>query len=597
MAIGDADEAVLAAKFAVMRRVLDERQWRVYLGAEANALGYGGIAAVARAAGASENTVAAGAAEASDPEAVTALAPGRARRPGAGRPRAEDERPGLMRALTALLEEGKRGDPMSEITWSTLSLRDIARQMAAAGFPVSKDTIARLMRQDGWSLQGMSRVLEGKQHADRDPQFRNIAARIAAYQAAGDPVISADAKKKEHLGAYWRAGESWRPRGDPVKVMDHDFTGKDTVRITPYGIYDITANRGFVSVGTSHDTAAFAVNAIRLWWQEEGQSRYPGAGRLLIVCDSGGSNSVRCRLWKDQLAVLAAQAGLRIEVCHFPPGTSKWNKVEHRLFCHITRTWKARPLMTIDDAVAGIAATITGQGLKCHPVRDDGDYPSGIEVSDARMTYLQDRVLERDAFHGEWNYAVSPEPRPAPQPAPEPAPEPARPGRAPAAVLNHPALTGIPAAELIALAAALDIPFEARLQQRNYTLRGGPRRTAVRTSRTHGNRRLSLTDHLLALRLRDHLDLPVQVIAVLLGIDHSTVPHVTALAASLLAAARITLPASPPPANLPRTPAGLLAYAAEAGVPLTIPENGQAMPEHFTTRRKRATRDTPETAN
>jgi hypothetical protein len=593
MAFGDADQAVLAVKFAVMRQVLDERQWRVYLGAEANALGYGGIAAVARAAGASESTVAAGAAEASDPEALTALAPGRSRRPGAGRPRAEDKRPGLTRALTALLEEGKRGDPMSEITWSTLSLRHIARQMAAAGFAVSKDTVARLMRQDGWSLQGMSRVLEGKQHADRDPQFQNIAARIAAYRAAGDPVISTDAKKKEHLGAYWRAGESWRPRGDPVKVMDHDFTGTDTVRITPYGIYDIAANRGFVSVGTSHDTAAFAVNAIRLWWQEEGQFRYPGTGRLLITCDSGGSNAVRCRLWKDQLAVLAAQTGLRIEVCHFPPGTSKWNKVEHRLFCHITRTWKARPLMTIDDAVAGIAATITGQGLKCHPIRDDGDYPSGIQVSDARMTYLEDRILERDAFHGEWNYAVLPEPRPAPGPAPDPA----RPGRVPGEILNHPALTGIPAADLTALAAALDIPFEARLQQRNYTHRGGPRRTAARTSRAHGNRRLSITDHLLALRLRDHLDLPAQVIAVLLGIDRSTVSHVTALGAGLLAASRITLATSPPPENLPRTPAGLLAYAAGAGIPLTIPENGQAMPEHFRTRRKRATRDTPETAN
>jgi Rhodopirellula transposase DDE domain len=593
MAIGDADEAVLAAKFAVMRRVLDERQWRVYLGAEANALGYGGIAAVARAAGASENTVAAGAAEASDPEVLTALAPGRSRRPGAGRPRAEDKQPGLTRALEALLEEGKRGDPVSEITWSTLSLRDIARQMALLGFSVSKDTIARLMRAGGWSLQGMSRVLEGSQHEDRDDQFRHIAARIAAYQAARDPVISTDAKKKEHLGAYHRGGRSWRPAKDPVKVRDHDFRDKDTVRIVPYGIYDIAASRGFVSVGTSHDTAAFAVNAIRLWWQEVGQFRYPAASRLLVTCDAGGSNGWQCRLWKDQLAVLAEESGLRIEVCHFPPGTSKWNKVEHRLFCHITRTWKARPLMTIDDAVAGIAATITSQGLKCHPVRDDGDYPSGIEVSDARMKYLEDRVLERDAFHGEWNYAVLPGPRPAP----EPEPEPARPGRVPAGILNHPALTGIPAADLTALAAALDVRFEARLQQRNYTLRGGPRVNAVRSGRTHGNRRLSLTDHLLALRLRDYLDLPAQVIGVLLGIDRSTVPHVTALAAGLLAAARITLPAAPPPENLPRSPAALLEHAAAAGIPLTIPENGQAMPDHFRTRRKRATRDTPETGN
>ena len=593
MATGDADEAVLAAKFAVMRQVLDERQWRVYLGAEANAVGYGGIAAVARAAGVSQNTVAAGAAEALDPEALTALAPGRSRRPGGGRPRAEDKRPGLTRALKALLEEGKRGDPMSEITWSTLSLRDISRQMGTAGFAVSKDTIARLMRAGGWSLQGMSRVLEGSQHEDRDDQFRRIAARIAAYQAAGDPVISTDAKKKEYLGAYHRDGRSWRPAGDPVQVRDHDFRDKGTVRIVPYGIYDITANRGFVSVGTSHDTAAFAVHAIRLWWQEEGQFRYPAARRLLITCDAGGSNGWQCRLWKDRLAVLAEQTGLRIEVCHFPPGTSKWNKIEHRLFCHITRTWKARPLMTVDDAVAGIAATITAQGLKCHPVRDDGHYPGGIKISGARMKHLEDRVIERGPSRGEWNYAVLPVPRPAR----EPVPQPASPARVPARTLNHPALTGIPAADLTALAAALDVPFEARLQQRNYALRGGPRTNAIRSSRTHGNRRLSVTDHLLALRLRDHLDLPVQAIAVLLGIDRGTASHATALAAGLLAAARITPPAAPPPEDLPRTPAALLEYAAAAGITLTIPENGQTMPHHFRTRRKRATHDTPETGN
>jgi DDE family transposase len=595
VAVDDAGEAVLAAKFAVMRLVLDERQWRVYLGAEANALGYGGIAAVARAAGASENTVAAGAAQAADPEALTALAPGRSRRPGAGRPRAEDQRPGLTGALKALLEEGKRGDPMSEITWSTLSLRDIARQMAAAGFAVGKDTIARLMRQDGWSLQGMSRVLEGKQHADRDAQFRNIAAKIAAYQAAGDPVISTDTKKKEHLGAYWRAGESWRPRGDPVKVMDHDFTGKDTVRITPYGIYDISANRGFVSVGTSHDTAAFAVNAIRLWWQEEGQFRYPGAGRLLITCDSGGSNAVRCRLWKDQLAVLAAQTGLRIEVCHFPPGTSKWNKVEHRLFCHITRTWKARPLMTIDDAVAGIAATITGQGLKCHPVRDHGDYPTGTQVSDARMTNLKDRVLEPDAFHGEWNYAVLPEPRPAPGPAPAPA----CPGRVPAAVLNHPALTGMDPADLTALAAALEIPYGARREQHNYTVRARRRGTGARIRAVpdggapQASAKLTLTDHVLAVRLRDHLHLTTDLTGALLGADRTTISHATSLIRQLLAGSGITLPPPAPPlATRLRTPEDLRDYAQAAGLTLTIPPARPKTPKH--TSRQQLQPDTPE---
>jgi hypothetical protein len=593
MAVSGADEAALAVKFAVMKELLDERQWRIYLGTEANALGYGGIAAVARASGASPVTVTAGAAQAAGPEALAVPGPGRSRRDGAGRPRAGDAQPGLKQALDGLLEAGKRGDPMSEITWSVLSLRDIARQMARQGFTCGKDAISRLMREDGWSLRGMSRVTEGKQHGDRDAQFRHIDARIAQYQAAGEPVASADGKKKEKLGAYHRDGKSWRPAGDPVKVRDHDFPEKDTVTLCPYGIYDITANRGFVSVGTSHETAAFAVNAIRLWWQEEGRFRYEGAARLLITCDSGGSNAAGSRLWKDQLALLAEETGLVIEVCHFPPGTSKWNKIEHRLFCHITRTWKARPLMTVEDAVAGIAATITSKGLKCHPVRDGGDYPEGIKVPDARMRYLEDRVIERDAFHGEWNYAILPVPRPAPDPAPEP--EPAR-ERVPAAVLNHPALTGIPARDLTALAAALQAQFEARLQLQ-YRTRHGTRTRTARSSAPHGNRRLDVTDHLLALRLRDYLDLPVKAVGSLLGIDHATASHAAALARELLSAARTPLPDAPPPGKPPRTPGELLDYAAAAGIPLTLPENGPAMPDRFRTRRNQTTRNTPETAN
>jgi hypothetical protein len=299
VAIGDVDEVALAAKFAVMRPFLDERGWRVYLGTEANALGYGGIAAVARASGASETTVAAGAGEAADQESLEALEPGRSRRPGAGRPKAEDAQPGLKEALDGLLEEGKRGDPMSAVTWNILSLRDIARQMALLGFSVSKDTIARLMHEDGYSLQGMSRVLEGNQHEDRDAQFGHLNAKIAEHVAAGEPAISVDGKKKEKLGAYHRDGKSWQRKGDPVQVRGHDFPDKDTVTISPYGIYDIASNRGFVSVGTSCDTAAFAVNAIRLWWQKEGSLRYPHATRLLITCDAGlnyaqsGPQSVR----------------------------------------------------------------------------------------------------------------------------------------------------------------------------------------------------------------------------------------------------------------------------------------------------------------
>ena len=407
MAVSEEVVARLAAKFAVMLPLLDERQRRVYLGSEARDLGRGGIAAVARASGASEATVSAGVAEC---EAGAEPMPGRARRAGGGRKRLEDRQPGLREALLGLAEAATRGDPMAEVTWCSQSLRELGRELAARGFSCKKDAIARMLREAGYRLQAMSKVLEGRQHPDRDAQFRHINAQISAFRAAGDPVVSVDAKKKELIGPFGRPGRSWRPGGDPVLVRDHDFPDRDLGVITPYGVYDIAANRGFVSVGCSHDTAAFAVNALRLWWQREGAARYEGARRLLVACDAGGSNSARCHLWKDQLAVLAAETGLEIHVCHFPPGTSKWNKVEHRLFCHVTRTWRARPLMSREDAVAGIAATVTSQGLKCTAVLDEGDYPDKIKVPGERMRYLEDRILDRDPFHGEWNYTVLPAP-------------------------------------------------------------------------------------------------------------------------------------------------------------------------------------------
>ena len=329
MAVPEDVVAVLTAKFAVMRQVADERTWRVYLGSEARALGYGGIAVVARAAGVSETMVSAGVAEI-DAGRLDGLPPGRSRRPGGGRKKAEDAQPGLTGALRGLLEAATRGDPVAEITWCSLSLRDIGRQMAGLGFGCGKDALARMMRADGYSLQGMSRTIEGKQHPDRDAQFRRINAMIAEFGAAGEPAVSVDAKKKEQLGPYHRPGRSWRPAGDPVRVRDHDFPDEELGKITPYGVYDIAVNRGFVAVGTSCDTAAFAVNALRLWWQREGSLRYPGAGKLLVTCDAGGSNSCTSRLWKHELAVLAAETGLAITVCHFPPGTSKWNKIEVR---------------------------------------------------------------------------------------------------------------------------------------------------------------------------------------------------------------------------------------------------------------------------
>ena len=326
MGTGGAAVAVLAGKYAELRPHLDERGWRLYLGSEARAYAAGegcglaaAVAVVAEAAGVSRATVMAGAGELA--EGAEPM-PGRARRPGAGRRKVEEGDLGLRAALRDLLAASTRGDPMVAVTWTTLSLREIVRQMAARGHRCEKDALARMMREDGYSLQGNSRVIEGRQHPDRDAQFRHINAMIAAFRAAGDPVVSVDAKKKEQLGPYWRPGRSWRRKGDPVRVRDHDFPDAALGKITPYGVYDIAANTGFVSVGTSCDTAAFAVSALRLWWREQGAARYPAGRRLLVTCDAGGSNGYRCRLWKDQLARLAAETGLEITVCHFPPGTS-----------------------------------------------------------------------------------------------------------------------------------------------------------------------------------------------------------------------------------------------------------------------------------
>jgi transposase len=464
--------AVLAGKFGELRPHLDERAWRLYLGSEARALaeaeGSGlaaAVAVVAGAAGVSRATVMRGAGELAEGAGPM---PGRERRPGAGRPRAEDAQPGLAQALAGLLEEATRGDPVVAVKWTTLSLRELEREMAARGFGVGKDALGRMLRAAGYSLQGMSRTIEGRQHPDRDAQFRHVNAMIARFAAAGDPVVSVDAKKKEQLGPFHRPGRSWRPAGDPVRVCGHDFPDPQLGRVTPFGIYDIAANRGFVSVGTSHDTAAFAVAAIRRWWLAEGRSRYPGATRILVTCDAGGCNDCRHHTWKDQLAVLAAETGLRIAVCHFPPGTSKWNKIEHRLFCHITRTWRGRPLMTPQDAVAGIAATVTAQGLKCTAVLDDADYPDGVRVPAARVAHLEDRVLDRDPFHGEWNYTVRPAPagppRPAPQPATTPAPD----------LETLAAEAGI--GDLGALLEAVTLPWHAVREQRLHLDRGHARR-------------------------------------------------------------------------------------------------------------------------
>lgn len=531
MGVGEAAVPVLAGKYEEIRPHMDERTWRLYLGSEARAYAAGqgcGLAAaaavVAGAAGVSRATVMAGAGELA--EGAEPM-PGRARRPGAGRPGTEEGQPGLRAALRELLEASTRGDPVVEVTWTTLSLREIGRQMIRLGFRCQKDAIARMLREDGYSLQGMSRVLEGTQHPDRDAQFRHINAMIAQFRAAGDPVVSVDAKKKEQLGPYHRPGRSWRVSGDPVRVRDHDFADPQLGKIIPYGVYDIAANRGFVSVGTSGNTAAFAVNALRLWWQREGSLRYPGTGRLLVACDAGNPNGHACRGWKDQLARLAAETGLAITVCHFPPGTSKWNKIEHRLFCHITRTWRARPLMTAADAVAGIAATTTGQGLKCTAVLDEQHYPTGQEVSGERMKDLEERVLDRLAFHGEWNYTVRPAPAAAPGPAPAPAPA--------ADLQALAALAGI--SDFAALLAAVAVPCQAAREQRLYLDRGGARR---RTSGPAGPIRLPFDAAVAAAACHHRAGVSYRLLGQILGVDQSTISEAASRISPVLAQHGIT---------------------------------------------------------
>jgi Rhodopirellula transposase DDE domain len=572
MAVSEEAVAGLAAKFAVMRKVADERTWRVYLGSEALAVGRGGIKAVAAAAGVSETTVAAGVSEIESGE-LDGLPAGRSRRPGAGRKKAEDTQPGLRAALRGLAEAATRGDPTAEVTWCSLSLRDLERQLAALGFRCGKDAVARMLRGDGYSLQGMAKVLEGRQHPDRDAQFRHVNAMIAQFRAAGDPVISVDAKKKEQLGAYHRDGRAWRPAGDPVKVRDHDFPDGKLGKITPYGVYDIAANTGFVSVGTSCDTAAFAVSALRLWWQREGSARYPGARRLLVTCDAGGSNGYRCRLWKDQLAVLAAQTGLEITVCHFPPGTSKWNKIEHRLFCHITRTWRARPLMTKEDAVAGIAATTTYAGLKVTAVLDEGSYPAKVKVSGQRMRHLEEHVLARHGTRGEWNYAVRPAPAaPGPRPAPPPAPD----------LQALAALAGI--SDLGALLEAVAVPWAAAREQRLHLARGHARRKASGSTPWRLPFEAIVTAAACHLRLR----MPYRLLSELLGADKTTISQAARRVIPLLQAHGIT-----PHQDAIRisTLDELRKHAAATGITLKTTAQGQPAAHHA--KRPSPEHDTP----
>jgi len=404
MAVAVEVEESLAAKFPVLLPHLDERQRRLYLASEARSLGHGGIEAVARAAGVSRQMVAVGVAELEGGREPL----GRARRPGGGRKKLADTDAGLQAALLALVDPGARGDPESPLRWTTLSLRNLAGELTRQGHRVGPDTVAKLLKEENFSLQGNAKTAEGARHPDRDAQFRYINARARDHLDAGHPVISVDAKKKQNVGPFKNGGREWRPAGDPEQVNVYDFIDKDKGKVTPYGVYDITANSGWVSVGTDHDTAAFAVQTIRTWWQKAGQPAYPDATRLLICADGGGSNGYRTRLWKTELAALADQTGLQITVCHFPPGTSKWNKIEHRLFSHISMNWRGRPLTSHEVIVQTIAATTTRTGLTVAAELDPGEYPKGIKISDRQMKDLEHRALRRHQFHGEWNYDLIP---------------------------------------------------------------------------------------------------------------------------------------------------------------------------------------------
>jgi len=550
MRVADGFEESLAAKFTVLFPHLDERQRRLLMGAEARALGHGGIRLVARAAGVREATVALGAAELDSGEEPL----GRARRPGGGRKRVADLDPGLRPALLALVEPDTRGDPMSPLRWTTKSTRNLAAELTRQGHRISADTVADVLREEGFSLQGNAKAIEGKQSPDRDAQFRYISGQVAGHLADGQPVISVDTKKKEKVGNFANNGAEWEPGGQPVRVRDHDFPDEETGKAVPYGIYDVAANAGWVNVGTDGDTAAFAVESVRRWWQAVGQPGYPGATRLLITADAGGSNGYRTRAWKAELAALAAQTGLDITVCHFPPGTSKWNKIEHRLFSAISMNWRGRPLTSHEVIVQTIAATTTRTGLTVQAELDTGLYPTGVKVSDQQMAAL---AITRHHFHNDWNYTLHPHSGQACGPA-DPGPQ--APSGWDRAALARPALTGLPRKELDDLVAALAGPWKAQREQDRHQRRGSDRQRAPGAGPPP---RLTLADRVLATLLRQHLALSCPLLAQLLGVNRTTISRAVQETRPLLA--RHGLAAGQPAARL-YTLADISAYAARQGI-------------------------------
>ena len=550
-------QGMLAAKFGALLPHLDERQRRLYLGSEARALGHGGIRLVAAAAGVREATVSLGGWELESGEEPL----GRARRRGGGRKRLTDTDPGLVPALLALVQPQERGDPVSPLRWTTESTRGLAGALTRQGHPVSADTVDKLLHEQGFSLQGNAKTIEGKQHPDRDAQFRYINARARAFQDAGDPVISVDAKKKEQVGNYENGGRAWRPKGQPAGVRDHDFPEPGQGKAIPYGIYDLAANAGWVNVGTDHNTAEFAVESIRRWWKARGSQDYPVARRLLITADAGGSNGYRTRAWKTGLADLARETGLEITCCHFPPGTSKWNKIEHRLFSAITMNWRGRPLTSHQVIVNTIAAATTRTGLQVRAELDPGRYDTGIKISDEQLAALP---LTRHDWHGDWNYTLHPQASAAQaSPAATP-PHPLASGQRPdLSWLCHPAITGMPGPAFDALTAALAGPAaalrEARCDRR--------RRYRPRQQPPAGPRpALTLTGQILAVILHDRHHLPQAAIAALCQIRPETLSRNISGIRRLLPQTGHTIQ---PSSRTLTTLSDLYAYAAESGI--TIP--------------------------
>lgn len=396
------DEVAIGERFRALAPELSERGRRIWAASEARAVGRGGIAAVARASGIAENTIRKGIREI---DAGDRLQPGRVRRAGAGRKPIATTAPELVDALERLVADDCRGDPEQVLLWTSRSVRNLAAELREQGHEAHYTTVAALLRSLGYSLQSNRKGLEGFQHPDRDAQFRHINERVHAQITAGGPAISIDTKKKELVGEFANRGREWRPKGEPVKVSTHDFPSQATGKAIPYGVYDIAANEGFVNVGITAETAQLAVASIQAWWEDLGRERYPNAERLQITADCGGGNGNRVRLWKTELQRLADTTGLEILVCHFPSGTSKWNKIEHRLFCHISQSWRGRPLVSYEVVINSITATTTSTGLKVYARLDEREYPKKVEVTDAELAAIN---LKPDPFHPEWNYSISP---------------------------------------------------------------------------------------------------------------------------------------------------------------------------------------------